>query len=145
MGNKSQCRCYKGYSVQRSSLSTLKPATFTTSHLDKIEQTSETPRHRIEPFRPRVGPLGVNQLSQVTVSEVVTGTTTCGVVLLGDVAGGVVANAKEITCPFDVALLLGRKCGQARVPEALLDTLPSCKVPNKMLSCFPNIYMHTHI
>lgn len=99
---------------------------YTFSHLDEIEQTSETPRHRVEPLRPGIRPSWVNKLSQVTVGEVAAATTTWWVVLLGDVAGGEMTNAEEVTGPLDVALLLGGKCGQARRPEALLDTLPSC-------------------
>lgn len=95
-------------------------------HLDKIEQTSETPGHRIEPLWPRVRPSWVNQLSQVTVSEVAAATTAWWVVLLGDVAGGEMTDAEEVAGPLDVALLLGGKCGQSRCPKALLDTLPSC-------------------
>lgn len=92
-------------------------------HLDKIKQTSEAPRHRVEPLRPGVWPAGVNQLSQVSVGEVAAATTAHWVVLLGDVAGGEVTNAKEVTGALDVALLLGGECGQARCSQTLLATL----------------------
>lgn len=114
----------KGHSVLRTLQVQPKSSTF--SHLDKIEQTSETPRHRVQPLWPRVRPSGVYQLSQVAVSEVAAATTTWWVVLLGDVACGEMTDAKEVTGPLDVALLLGGKRGQPRCPKALLDTLPSC-------------------
>lgn len=80
------------------------------SHLNKIEQTSETPRHGVEPLRPGVRPPWVDQLSQVAVSEVVAAAATAyWVGLLGDVAGGEVADAKEVTSTLHVALLLGGK------------------------------------
>lgn len=47
------------------------------------------------------------------------------------------ANAEEVACPLDVALLLGGKCWQARRPEALLDTLPSCTQLQMVISSFP--------
>lgn len=36
-------------------------------YLDKVQQASETPGNRIEPFGARIGPLGVNQHSKITV------------------------------------------------------------------------------
>lgn len=72
MGNKElQCAEIIASTTQNATT----PASFTVGHLDKIEQTSETPRHRVEPLRPGVRPLGVNQLSQVTVGEVAAATT----------------------------------------------------------------------
>lgn len=99
------------------------------SNLDKIEQTSKTPGHGIEPLWTRVRPSWVNQLSQVTVTKVVAAATARWVVFLGDVAGGEMTNAKEVTGPLYVALLLRGKCGQSRRPEALLDTLSPCTLP----------------
>lgn len=95
-------------------------------HLHKVEQAPETPGHRIEPLRTRVRPAGVHQLGQVAVGEVAAAAAAGWNVLLGDVAGGVVADAEEVAGAFDVALLLGRKVGQAGRPEALLDALPPC-------------------
>lgn len=82
-------------------------------HLHKVEETPEPPGHRIEPLGTGVRPAGVHQLSQVAVREVAAAAANGWIVLLGDVAGGVVADAQEVTGSFDVALLLGRKGGQA--------------------------------
>lgn len=108
-------------------ITAVQAAPFTVIYLDKIEQTPETPGHRVEPLWAGIRPSGVDQLGQVTVREVAAATANSRVVLLGDVAGGEVANTKEVAGTLDVALLLGREVRQARCSEALLYTLPSCR------------------
>lgn len=39
-------------------------------YLDKVQQASEAPRNRIEPFGAGIRPFWVNQLSEVTICEV---------------------------------------------------------------------------
>lgn len=39
-------------------------------YLDKVQQAPEAPGNRIEPFRARIGPLWVNQLSEVAICKV---------------------------------------------------------------------------
>lgn len=80
---------------------------FTVCHLDKIKQAPEPPGHRVEPLGAGIRPPGVDQLGQIPIGEEAAAAANSGVVLLGDVAGGEVADTEEVTGPLDVALLLG--------------------------------------
>ena len=95
-------------------------------HLDKVEQASEPPGHGVEPLGAGVRPAGVHQLSQVPVGEEAGPPPARWVVLLGDVTGGEVTDAQEVTSTLNVALLLGGEAGQTRCSQALLGALPSC-------------------
>lgn len=106
------------------------------THLDKVQHPSETPGHRVEPFWPRVRPSRINQLSQVTVGEVAVATAAWWVVFLGDVAGGEMANAQEVTGPFDVTFFLGSKGRQSGRPQSLLRTFPSYRNTQHVMILF---------
>lgn len=93
-------------------------------YLDKVQQPSESPGNRIEPFRPGVGPLRVNQLGKVPISKVAVSDAR-GEVLLGDVAGREVAETEEVACTLDITLILRGEDGQTRGSEALLTALPT--------------------
>lgn len=74
-------------------------------YLDKFQQAPEAPGDRIEPFRARIRPLWIDQLGEVAVHKVAV-SHAWWVILLGDVAGGKMAKAQEITGSLDVTFLL---------------------------------------
>lgn len=102
-------------------------------YLHKVQQPPEPPGNRVEPLRTRVGPLRVHQLRQVPICKV-TVPEPGRVVLLGDVAGGVMSEAQEVDGSSDVALLLRREDGQPRRAQALLAALPAWKSRSQGLS-----------
>lgn len=94
------------------------------AYLHKVQQAPEAPGNRVEPFRARIGPLRVNQLSKVTICEVAV-SDACWVILRGDVARSEMSEAQKIAGSLDVTLLLRREDGQPRSSQALLATLPA--------------------
>lgn len=94
------------------------------SHLNEVQQASEAPGNRVEPFGAGIGPLWVNKLGEVAVCEVAV-SEAWWEILLGDVASREVAKAQEVAGSFDVALLLRWEDRQPWSSQALLAALPA--------------------